>query len=310
MASFLNVDLPSEDEEDDDFVPNEIDEDERAAKGKKKTKRLRGAGHDTDASDDSPEAEEDIIPESKRAEKKAKVNELWSQMNKGGGAPTSNVPKPAGNINLAALCRKPAATKKPKNGDDSWKRQLGLLGTNNSKKRVVTSSTISSVTSDAELEKKKGMAAAAINAAKDATAATDAAQRGMVMITETRRFAGQNIEVNREVVAGSKIAQKAEAEEAAAAGTTHPKPSSSGLDAVLASLGQVKKVTVLDKTRADWKDLKRTDAELKEELESHKRSGTTYLEKQAFLKQAELAEYERERDARLGADVRNRGFLG
>jgi len=313
MASFLNVNLPSEDEEDEDFVPNEIDEDERAAKGKRKAKHLRGAGHDTDASDDSPEAEEDIIPESKRAEKKAKLNELWSQINRGGGGATSDVPKPAGNINLAALCRKPAATKKPKNGDDSWKRQLGLLGTNNDKKKVVTKSTISSVTSDAELEKKKGMAAAAINAAKDATAATDAAQRGMVMITETRRFAGQNIEVNREVVAGSKVAQKAEAEgaaAAAAAGTTHPKPSSSGLDAVLASLGQVKKVTVLDKTRADWKDLKRTDAELKEELESHKRSGTTYLEKQAFLKQAELAEYERERDARLGADVRNRGFLG
>lgn len=316
MASFLNVNLPSEDEEDEDFVPNELDEDEHAAKGKRKTKRLRGAGngHDTDASDSREEKEdeeEDIIPESKRAEKRAKVDALWSQMNQGTAAATTNVPKPAGGINLAAICRKPAI-KKPKNGDESWKRQLGLLGTNNNRKKVIhKNSTRSSVTSAAELEKKKELAAAAINAAKDAAAATDAAQRGMVMITETRRFAGQNIEVNREVAAGSKAAQKAAAEaEAAAAGTTDTKPSSSGLDAVLASLAQSKKVTVLDKTRADWKDLKRTDAELKEELESHKRSGTTYLEKQAFLKQAELAEYERERDARLGADVRNRGFLG
>lgn len=34
-----------------------------------------------------------------------------------------------------------------------------------------------------------------------------------------------------------------------------------------------------------------------------------YLDKQAFLKDAELREYELERDRRLGSDVRNRGRL-
>ena len=34
-----------------------------------------------------------------------------------------------------------------------------------------------------------------------------------------------------------------------------------------------------------------------------------YLERQAFLKSAELRQYEQERDARLGSDIRNRGRL-
>ena len=34
-----------------------------------------------------------------------------------------------------------------------------------------------------------------------------------------------------------------------------------------------------------------------------------YLDKQAFLKQAELREYEKDRDRRLASDVRNRGRL-
>jgi hypothetical protein len=48
---------------------------------------------------------------------------------------------------------------------------------------------------------------------------------------------------------------------------------------------------------------------VEEELEAYKRSGGQYLDKVDFLKRAELAEYEKERDLRLGADVRSRGRL-
>ena len=119
-------------------------------------------------------------------------------------------------------------------------------------------------------------------------------------------------------------------------------------------------VTVLDKSRADWKDFKKADDTIDEELEMHKRSGdqvgrgagevrlgasccclalrhhtslcpgptfphplahhhcpagctpppaSQYLDKQAFLQQADLREYEKERDRRLASDVRNRGRL-
>lgn len=38
-------------------------------------------------------------------------------------------------------------------------------------------------------------------------------------------------------------------------------------------------------------------------------AGWQYLDKQAFLKDAELRQYEQERDRRLASDVRNRGRL-
>ncbi len=51
------------------------------------------------------------------------------------------------------------------------------------------------------------------------------------------------------------------------------------------------------------------DAAVGDELESYKRSSGQYLDKQDFLKRAELREYELERDKRLAGDVRNRGRL-
>jgi hypothetical protein len=150
------------------------------------------------------------------------------------------------------------------------------------------------------------VAAAALAAAKTAASATAAQQYGMVTVTETRRFAGKTVTVQRDVDANSKEAAKAAADGAGTSGASKKK---AGLDAVLESLAQAKKVTVLDKSRIDWKDYKKTDDTVDEELEAHKRSGTTYLEKKEFLSKADLAEYERERDQRLASDVRNRGRL-
>jgi hypothetical protein len=120
-----------------------------------------------------------------------------------------------------------------------------------------------------------------------------------------------------------------------------------GLDAVLASLQAAKKANVLDKSRSDWTDFKQSDtqvaacgsvagllwrlssamseiadflpvqpimhqinlAQVEEELQMYKKSGDKYLDKVDFLKRTELKEYEKERDARLGGDVRSRGRL-
>ena len=46
-----------------------------------------------------------------------------------------------------------------------------------------------------------------------------------------------------------------------------------------------------------------------DELEAYKKSNDKYLDKVDFLKRAELREYEKERDARLGGDIRSRGRL-
>lgn len=153
------------------------------------------------------------------------------------------------------------------------------------------------------------VAAAALAAAKTAASATAAQQYGMVTVTETRRFAGKTVTVQRDVDANSKEAAKAGVGVGAASGSGAGSKKNSGLDAVLESLAQAKKVTVLDKSKLDWKDYKKADGTIDEELEAHKRSGTTYLEKQEFLSKADVAEYERERDQRLASDVRNRGRL-
>lgn len=76
---------------------------------------------------------------------------------------------------------------------------------------------------------------------------------------------------------------------------------------MLASLQGSKKISVLDKSRDDWRSFKTSDTAVEEELETYKKSGDKYLDKQEFLKKAELREYEIERDQRLASDIRTRG---
>lgn len=75
-----------------------------------------------------------------------------------------------------------------------------------------------------------------------------------------------------------------------------------GLDTVLESLAQKKKVAVIDTSRSHWEDFKKVGNQLEEELlEAHKSSGGTYSEKKELLSTANCAEYKRDRDARLAS---------
>ena len=107
-------------------------------------------------------------------------------------------------------------------------------------------------------------------------------------------FAGKMVEVETEFVEGTKEAK------------AHTKRvemlAKGGIDAVLAELMQPKKLTVMDKTKADWRNVKDGDSELQEDLQHHQRGGRTYREQQDFLQQADFREYELERDARLAAN--------
>lgn len=317
MANLLNANLPSDDEEDDDYVPDEVDEEERRlAKAAKKPKRLRGAAagagtDDGDADADEPPRDEvedphAALPESKRVAKKAKVDALWSQLNRkpAAAAPSAPAAKPTGGgggLSLAALCK----PKGKSSGDEvrglcssctcrdgcrfrvrnlqgpcirvhrwhpahpfmcshpapkqAWMRQLGLAPRPKPAAAAVAAGTAAGVAAAsgsnagsssaaagaaaasgdaaaADAERRKASAAAALAAVKAATSVAGASRLGTVTVAETRRFAGQTITVNKEVAAGSKAAQQAEAEASAAA------CKKAGLDAVLASLQQAKKV--------------------------------------------------------------------
>ena len=178
------------------------------------------------------------------------------------------------------------STKKALN-DSDWRKSLGLDGDAKPKKPTAK------VSADAVRE---ALAKAGGGVRMRAMERTD----GVMKVTETRNFAGKEMEVTKTYVEGTKEAKQAAKRDAAA--------KSGGLDNVLLQLEKTKKLNVLDKSKMDWKDVKEGDAAMEEDLEKHKR-GKTYLEEQDFLKRAELREYELERDARLNADVRTRGRL-
>lgn len=291
--------LPSEDEEDLDFNPaNEIDSDEEAAKKKSKkkvaaVKRRRGVGgigFEDDQDDSESEAEEDGVVAKTSAKDKAKAADVWAALQAGesgkGAAIQEKKNKVATRSSIEDLCQGIARKKKKEksNGDTEWMRHLGLG--NGQKKKSSSKEALSDI------------AAKALSQVKDANSVAMNAS-GMITIEETRRFAGKNITVQRDVGKDSKEAKRQQSKST----------KKEGLDAVLEQIAPAKKVTVMDKSKSDWKDFKFKDDKVLEELEAHKKSGGTYLEKKDFLAAADVKAYEKERDARLGADVRNRGRL-
>lgn len=110
MTSLINAALPSDDEEDQDFVPDEIDSEEEGGKKSKpsaRRKRVRGVATAATSNDEGTYNDQDdagnpapLVPalaKRKQAEKKAKVEEIWSKLKQ-------DQPSKPG-VNLAQLCK-------------------------------------------------------------------------------------------------------------------------------------------------------------------------------------------------------------
>jgi len=339
MAGLLQSDLPSSDSEDDDFDPTG-EKDEEAKKPKAGTKRRRGVPAAAAAGDEAEEADDDdpnpleAVDTAAERRKKAKVGALWEQLQQKAGSGGGSKAKP---VSLASLTREAPKSKKS-NPDMLWMKSLGMAplkkkaaaaaGAGGSATKAPSSSSSQPLAAPTGSSDKPqaaaaaprseadgkaaaapssslgaSKAAAAIAAAKELSTRGVASSYNKVTIKETRRFAGKDIEVALEVDKDSKAAQKA------AEKNTSSKAAASGLDAFLQEVEKKKKVSILDKSKMDWKEYKTTDETVEEELETHKRSGNQFLDKQDFLKRAELREYEIERDKRLASDVRLRGRL-
>ena len=119
-----------------------------------------------------------------------------------------------------------------------------------------------------------------------------------VVVAESRRFAGEDIVVQRAYEPGSRAAREAVARAASAR---------TGLDAMLRSVEARKGMTALEKTRIDWAGAKAAAPEVAEDLARHVRSSDAWRGQQDFLKRAAESEYDREREARAAADARARG---
>lgn len=106
MATLANANLPSSDEEDIDFVPEEASSDEEGGNKKrttKKRKRVRGIvtvaeeNDEIEAYQDSGPLKTKPVSERTMMEKKAKLNDLWTKLNEDS--------KKKEGINLALLCK-------------------------------------------------------------------------------------------------------------------------------------------------------------------------------------------------------------
>jgi len=236
------------------------------------------------------------LPTPGRAAKRARIDGIWASMQQAGASGKAAQQGTAygaasrlesGEIGkgttLASLCQPIPMAKAAVDPDKHWMKSLGMNHLRDDQGKAASKKPLD-----------RQAALSALQAVKEAASMTAAKSVGKVVVKEKGVFAGEEIEVEREL--SSAEAQRQQAKR-------------SGLDTLLASLKGDKKVSVLDKSRDDWKNFKKSNTKIEEELELHKKSSDKYLEKQEFLQKAELRQYELERDKRLAADVRTRGRL-
>ncbi|KAH8394043.1 craniofacial development protein 1 [Drosophila serrata] len=93
----------------------------------------------------------------------------------------------------------------------------------------------------------------------------------------------------------SLVVQKKHTEESVYAPKRQAKGSS--VSAVLSQFTKKKKMSVLEKSKVDWKDFK-TDEGINEELRTHNKGKDGYLERQDFLQRTDLRQFEIEKKLR------------
>jgi len=75
-----------------------------------------------------------------------------------------------------------------------------------------------------------------------------------------------------------------------------------GLESVLAAAKNQDNAgpTTMDRTKNDWKEFKKTDKEIEDELEAHKKDKDRYTDKKEFLARSNLREWEVEQAGKKG----------
>ncbi|XP_063951703.1 craniofacial development protein 1-like [Lytechinus pictus] len=147
-------------------------------------------------------------------------------------------------------------------------------------------------------------------------------------ITKVFDFAGEKVEVTKEVAASSKEAKnylkEQEEKDGPAKSTTIPgssntgsavvpnslgssskptissgiKRSGGGLGNVLGQIGKKQKISTLEKSRLDWESFKNKEG-ITDELKIHNKGKDGFVERQRFLQRADVRQYEIERDLRM-----------
>ena len=297
----MNVDLPSSDEEDDDYDPAQdfrIAEkrareellDPRSASLHKQVDRARKGGL----------AELPELAEQRKRLLEANANAEHANTGANAGAGIHDREADASWQDLSRKRSRQARV------DQAWNnlKGLGKAKSPTGEERRRSGKGQGQGQGQGENEK-KAFAAEAMRTMKEAAKfgfKSSGSKGGRVLVKETRNFAGKDVEVVREVDAGTKMGAKAIEK-------SKQKEKKHGLDYVLQLLDRNRKLNIIDKSKLDWKEYKREHKQVQEELNNYTKGGERYTEKQEFLKRTEMREYEMERDAKLASNARNRGRL-
>ncbi|KAK9788584.1 hypothetical protein WJX73_000442 [Symbiochloris irregularis] len=321
MATLLTApDLPSSDDEDIDFVPGE----DPAAQPRSKKRKVPEPGAPSTSAAIYKDFSGDRGSEhharlGARSEKRAaKVDAVWQSLSAASRPSASNSrstsvpeqrPQQANGssrtgFSLASLCG-PVQKAKPVGQRQDWMVQLGF-GTKAAADPIARKPDASSMSAEAQApvgQQARGKPPSeAVEPAKPSSRAAAAAALAQAAMTqqasetETRRFAGKDVEVARAAPGPQSEDERARKQK-------------QGLDSVLQSLAGAKDVNTLEKSRSDWDTHKTLNPEEAAQLEEYNKSSDKYLDKVEFLRRTGQREYESERDRRLAGDIRSRGRL-
>ena len=354
MASFVTMNLNSDDESDDgDFVPEGIkysddsgsDIEETKSNKLKKSKKIEGRKggiflgdiQDEDNADSRKDEFEQEKIERKKLENEKKVDDLWASFKTDTSAKTnkSSQTKPkqaSGGLGSFSSMNNPkkkkskivSVKKVPKK--DIMSSIFGDLSktadentenkTSNSVSEMsnpeenVPKSIISSIFESTDHEsKERGISS---NQAEDEESqkfngevfSSSNSGDKTIKITKTYDFAGESIEVTKEVDKNSKEGKKflkvedqSDINESESKSKV-PKRTAMGLSSVMGVIsGKKPKLGVLDKSKMDWNKFTAEEG-IKEQLETYNKGKEGYVEKQMFLERADYRRFEIEKEAR------------
>lgn len=130
------------------------------------------------------------------------------------------------------------------------------------------------------------------------------------IVTEIFEFAGEKVEVKKEVKINESDKKATSSSTAADANATQATKRSSGfrpgvggrtsgggLSSVLGHIGKKNKLSVLEKTHLDWSGFKEKEG-IDEELQTHNKGRDGFLERQDFLERTDLRRFEIEKNMR------------
>lgn len=188
--------------------------------------------------------------------------------------------------------------KEKKKADDLWQSLLSDVGPRPKASSTSTSSG-SKINSSAKNETSKEVAPGEKGDATKSNQKT-------IKVTKTFDFAGEEVKVTKDVAVDSDEAKKKPEQSAMQTSGQLPmggKRKPGGIGAVLGKLNKKPKISVLEKSKLDWDTFKKKEG-IEEDLRIHNKGKEGFLQKQDFLRETDLRQYEIERKMRLGQSGR------